>query len=266
MINGKKALKHLRHTVSVIVPAYNEEKCIKGVLSVLTRTPLVNEVIVVNDGSTDKTDTIIRSFSGIRYIRFFRNHGKGYAIAHGVKKATGSLIVFIDADLVHLTPRHIEQLVAPLMKKEADWVIGYPDSFGYKFLIPLSGIRAYFRRDILPLIDEMKTKGYGLELFLNNRFSKKRIQIIKLSGVLEVVKYKKQAYDDVVRMTLKETRDLFDEFIQQDNPPRYFFESYLYIFYLKRLHRKLRQKTEEMQEATDRYRKEFDRLLSFIYD
>ena len=88
--------------ISVVIPAYNEEKVIISTLKE-AREFLTNnfddfEIIVVDDASKDSTLEFINNFPGIIVLRNLRNHGKGYTIAKGVKKAKGDWILFMDAD------------------------------------------------------------------------------------------------------------------------------------------------------------------------
>jgi glycosyltransferase involved in cell wall biosynthesis len=90
--------------LSIVIPAYNEAEFIgtllKRVLATATE-PLgfQKEVIVVNDGSTDRTDEIVRSFSGVKCITQVPNQGKGKAVRRGIQEATGDYILIQDADL-----------------------------------------------------------------------------------------------------------------------------------------------------------------------
>jgi glycosyltransferase involved in cell wall biosynthesis len=111
--------------ISVVIPAYNEEKRLPGVLK---RIPeFVDEVIVVDDGSSDGTYPSALSFSEkdprVKAFRLERNCGKGCAMREGVKHATGDIVVFMDADGQHL-PEEIEKLVMPIVEGKADLVIG----------------------------------------------------------------------------------------------------------------------------------------------
>ena len=83
--------------VSVIIPSFNRAYCLSECIrSVLGQSGL--ELIVVNDGSTDNTDKVLKSFSDIRVINLFNNHGVSYARNQGIEQAKGSLICFLDSD------------------------------------------------------------------------------------------------------------------------------------------------------------------------
>ena len=92
--------------VSIILPAYNEEKCIlSSIKTLLTFCKDIFddfEIICVDDGSTDKTGSLIREISHDPYIRALyipKNRGKGYAVKQGMQHAHGRYLFFTDADL-----------------------------------------------------------------------------------------------------------------------------------------------------------------------
>jgi len=112
MLKGKR--------ISVIIPAYNEAKRIGKVLSKIPE--FVDEVIVVDDGSEDSTSEVAKNH-GAEVIRIEENQGKGAAMREGIKKVSGDIVIFMDADGQH-NPEEIEKLVSPILKGEADFVIG----------------------------------------------------------------------------------------------------------------------------------------------
>lgn len=88
--------------VSVVVPAYNEERAIKEYLTDLTdeleRSGLAYEVVVVNDGSADETASRARELPGVTLVEHERNRGYGAALKTGIRVCNGDTIVITDAD------------------------------------------------------------------------------------------------------------------------------------------------------------------------
>lgn len=114
--------------LSVIIPAYNEEKTLKSVLdevtAKVTRLGHELEIIVVDDASKDKTAIIAKDFGhGVRVITQQENQGKGAAITRGFKEVTGDIVLIQDADHEY-SPRDYERLLAPILEGRADVVYG----------------------------------------------------------------------------------------------------------------------------------------------
>jgi len=113
-------------SVTVVVPTYNEEGTIGQVLSELTKIePKVSplEIIVVDDGSSDRTKDEVAKFPSVIYIRHQRNMGKGMALKTGLKIGRGKALVIQDADMEY-SPTEIPQLVKPILEGRADVVYG----------------------------------------------------------------------------------------------------------------------------------------------
>ena len=106
-------------SVSVIIPAYNEAETIGKVIEVVQKTSIVNEIIVVDDGSSDKTAQIARNH-GVTVISHSTNLGKGSALKTGLKNSKHDIVAFIDADLNNLTSNQIEKIVKPILDGKAD--------------------------------------------------------------------------------------------------------------------------------------------------
>lgn len=116
--------------LSIIIPVFNEEKTIPEILKRVTDIEISNvekQIIVVNDGSRDKTRDAIESFSknhrNIKVINHPKNQGKGAAVITGIRNATGDYIIIQDADLEY-NPKDIEKLLVPVVKGEAQVVYG----------------------------------------------------------------------------------------------------------------------------------------------
>lgn len=111
--------------LSIIIPAYNEEEAISHVLkelkNYLKETKYQNEIIVVNDGSTDKTDKILKNIKNIKLINHPYNKGYGASIKTGVKNAQYDWVLFFDSDQQH-RPEYIEDLLKYI--NQYDMVIG----------------------------------------------------------------------------------------------------------------------------------------------
>src|SRR2546425_1686199 len=115
-------------TVSVIIPAYNEEKTILEVLRKVADQSVDGvsfEVIVVDDGSKDSTVKLLEHNPKLytKLIRMSKNSGKGAAVKAGLKAATGEYILFQDADLEY-DPDDYGRLLMPVLRFSADIVIG----------------------------------------------------------------------------------------------------------------------------------------------
>jgi glycosyltransferase involved in cell wall biosynthesis len=109
--------------LSVVVPAYNEEASIGTVLRTILavdteRVGFTKEVIVVNDGSKDGTESVVRSFPEVRLINQIPNQGRGAALKRGIAEASGDYIVFQDADLEY-SPSDYPALLAVLKRGPA---------------------------------------------------------------------------------------------------------------------------------------------------
>lgn len=111
--------KHDDLTVTVVIPAYNEEETVAHVVKTAISCSCVNEVIVVDDGSSDKTYDEASS-AGANVIRHENNQGKGAALSTGFKNASGDIIAFVDADLYNLTKKQVEVMIEPIINGKTD--------------------------------------------------------------------------------------------------------------------------------------------------
>jgi len=159
---------------SAIVAAYNEEKTLAEVLGALTRSPLIDEIIVVSDGSTDGTVEIARGFEGVTTIALRENCGKGYAMRVGVDYARGDVLFFVDGDMFNVTDEHIEALVLPVKRGECDMNIGIRNRGPIKNFFHLqmkvgpvlSGIRV-MRRQVWETVPLRYQERFKIEAALN---------------------------------------------------------------------------------------------------
>ncbi|MEM9025291.1 MAG: glycosyltransferase family 2 protein, partial [Bacteroidota bacterium] len=155
-------MEHEQPTLSILVPAYNEERTIYSLLERLAQVTLVGgvkkQIIVVNDASADGTESVIFRFKNdhpdldLVYAAHEKNKGKGAALHTGISSATGDFIVVQDADLEY-DPEEFNLLLQPLLNDRADVVYGsrfmggkthrilfFWHSIGNKFLTFLSNM------------------------------------------------------------------------------------------------------------------------------
>jgi glycosyltransferase involved in cell wall biosynthesis len=124
--------------LSIVIPVYNEEHLILGVLRRVAAVPVEKELVVVNDCSRDGTRAVLQRIeqepdlvtsadpSGRTQVRIFHqpvNRGKGAALRHGFAQARGDVVVVQDADLEY-DPHELPRLIAPIARGEADVVYG----------------------------------------------------------------------------------------------------------------------------------------------
>ena len=103
--------------ITAIIPAYDEEKTIGNVLKPLSAISLIDEIIVISDGSHDNTAKIARNYKA-RVIELERNQGKTNAVLTGVKNTDADIILMLDADLIGLSYEHIMNLLQPVLDKK----------------------------------------------------------------------------------------------------------------------------------------------------
>ncbi|MGQ9622653.1 MAG: glycosyltransferase family 2 protein [Candidatus Caldatribacteriaceae bacterium] len=182
---------------TAIIAAYNEEKTIGPILDVLKESSIIDQIIVVSDGSTDKTVEIARS-KGAEVVELLHNMGKGGALYHGLEYIQSDIVLLLDADLIGLTSKHVEALVGPVMKGEADIAIGVfkegrlATDLAQKIAPFLSGQRA-IKTDILQNIPDMEVTRYGVEVAINRYVRKNgvRVKLVKLPRLTHVMKEEK---------------------------------------------------------------------------
>ena len=114
-----KTTKGSDKSVSIVIPAFNEEATVAKVVSVARKLSYVDEVIVVDDGSTDRTVEEAEN-AGATVISHIMNEGKGSAIKAGFKYSHGNIVAFIDADVSNFTSEKIDKIIRPILEDRTD--------------------------------------------------------------------------------------------------------------------------------------------------
>ena len=186
--------------IAVVIPAYNEEKTIRDVLKVVKETEIIDEIIVVDDGSLDHTAEIAR-LEGVKVISLEKNVGKGGAVKAGFNSTDAKIIVLLDADLLNLSPRHINALLEPVIKDGADMTLGifgngrFRTDFAQKVAPTLTGQRA-IKRELLEATAHLDIARFGVEKALTEcaKTKKANVVLVKLDGVSHVTKEEKLGF------------------------------------------------------------------------
>ena len=119
IIGSIKTVNSNNMSVSVIIPAFNEDKTVGQVVETVKELDYIDEIIVVDDGSYDNTSRVAAE-AGAIVIQHTKNRGKGSAIKTGFKNSKGDIVVFLDADIENLTAEQVDKIIQPLITGEAD--------------------------------------------------------------------------------------------------------------------------------------------------
>jgi len=191
--------------VCFVIPVYNEEARVLEALKRVIQQPFVKEILVIDDGSTDNSLSIISGIRDprLRVLQAPVNRGKGAALRWGFSEATAPFIAVHDADLEY-DPAEIERLLVPLRDGRADVVYGsrfmgadehrvlyYWHSVGNKFLTTLSNMvtnlnltdmetgTKVFRRDVIQSI-ELREDRFGFEPEITAKTARRGFRIYEV--------------------------------------------------------------------------------------
>jgi glycosyltransferase involved in cell wall biosynthesis len=180
--------------VLALIPAYNEEKTIGNVLKALKQVPEITKIIVVSDGSTDNTVGVAKSCD-VEVVELRENLGKGGAMQAGLNSFKADVVLFLDADLLGLTPQHVHNLLEPVIENKVDMTIGIFDrgriatDLAQKMAPYLSGQRA-LKFSLLEEISDLNVARFGVELALNRYIENsgvkvKEVTLLDMSHVMK---------------------------------------------------------------------------------
>lgn len=190
--------------ITAIIPALNEAHTIGSVVRTIRSVFEIDEIIVVNDGSTDRTSVVART-AGATVIDLPQNIGKGGAMRVGALSTKADILFFADADLLGLRFDHVRSVLAPVMHGSAAMCIGLRDRWGnltefFSKLDPLLAIggQRAIRRDIFDALPSEYFKAFEIETAMNHycQTHKYPVTYVKLDGLDQVVKEEKYGLID----------------------------------------------------------------------
>jgi glycosyltransferase involved in cell wall biosynthesis len=216
--------------VIAIIPAYNEGGRIGKVLAALREVSELEQIIAVDDGSTDSTVDDIRQAATfdarIRLLSMSTNQGKGQAVLAALSTVQAPYILMLDADLVNLAPSHIRGLIDPVSHGTADMTLGlfrgghFTTDLSHWGTPWLTGQRC-MKAELFGFLNKEKAGGYALEIALTVAAQRHNLKVrhIPMRGVW----HPSSAYHRGLRTGLKwhinMVQQIWRGWIANDGPP-----------------------------------------------
>ena len=209
----------MKKKVSIIICTFNEEKTIENVVRKCREYNPESEIIVVDDGSVDNTEEILKHLNkeiSFRNICFPENKGKSNAMLVGVENAQNEVILFFDADISDIKEKHFRQLLNPIIDEdaEADMVLGVPSETLIDYRVnpfkSLTGERALLKKDIEPILENVRDIRFGVETYINLYFQAhgKKIKYTLLDGLTHPTKYDKTTVTQATKEFISEGQEI----------------------------------------------------------
>ncbi len=210
--------------VTIVIPAYNEEKTIAVVLEKLCALEYVQQIIVVDDASADKTGEVVQNFKDERilYLRHEKNAGKTAALRTGFQSIEGEIMIVQDADLEY-DPDEIIYLMEPIWENKADVVYGsrfmtrkasrvlyfyhylanksltfFSNLFTNKNMTDVETCYKAFRSFIIKDMP-IKSSGFGFEIEVTANVSKTKARVFETP-----ISYYGRTYEEGKKITMKD--------------------------------------------------------------
>jgi len=192
-------------SVSCLIPAYNEGANIGRVLEVVQDLPFLDEIIVLDDGSSDNTPEVVgqhqKKNNALKLLTTAVNCGKTHAIQKGVNTCRGDIVVLLDSDLINLRPDNVLKLISAIKDETYDLVI--LDRAGDRKAIWgwtncarfFGGERAFHKKDFLQ-VEFPARGGFLLEIIMNLHFirRRKKIKTIFCDNLFTLHHHKKKGF------------------------------------------------------------------------
>jgi glycosyltransferase involved in cell wall biosynthesis len=212
--------------LSVVIPAYNEERWIAEVVRRVQAVPIPKEIVIVEDHSTDNTRAVLKTLTDNNVRVFYQPHnqGKGAALREGFRQASGDVVVVQDADLEY-DPAEYPRLIQPILDGRADVVYGsrfigdshrvlyYWHSVANRALTTLSNMFTnlnltdmetcykVFRREVLQDI-KLKSNRFGFEPEITAKIARRRKDPWRVYEI--PISYSGRTYEEGKKIGLKD--------------------------------------------------------------
>ena len=195
--------------VTAVVCCYNEEDRVGAVLDVLSNHDLIEEVIVVDDGSIDASAEVIKKYlsqrRGVKLLQNSENKGKGAALKLAMKHVKTRITFMCDADLVGLNSRHVYSLILPVIKDNNLMTLAVLDKYWHMkssfikknfTILLINGTRVLKSDHVRNACKNELFSGWGVETVINQVVDERGVKIKKvdLKNVKDVIKTKKKHY------------------------------------------------------------------------
>lgn len=249
--------------VSIVVCAWNEENTIEDVLRKIHQYNPDREIVVVDDGSVDRTPEILLKLKkefDLTVINLPENTGKSNAMVIGVENASHEVILFFDADMVGIREEHFHQLLDPVIgeEPEADMVLGTPSGTLIDYRInpfkTLTGERAMFKKDLLPILEDIRDIRFGVETYLNLYYQAhgKKIKYDILHGIKHPTKYTKTTKAEATRQFINEGKEIAATILQN------------YDLILRRIGHSFDEQTDKLKLSFKKWQEEVNEKIQAL--
>jgi len=221
----KAPMESTENKLAVIIPVFNEENTIAGIIEKVLKRPETAEIVIIDDASSDSTRAVLEPFSQNPKIKIFyheNNSGKGAAVILGIQKVTAPYVIIQDADLEY-SPDDYPVVMKPLVSGKADVVYGsrfmhspgqvryFRHEMGNKVLTFMSNVftdihlsdmeTCYkaFRREVVQNLN-LESKRFGIEVEITAKLAKARVL-----RIYEVpISYNPRRYNEGKKITWKD--------------------------------------------------------------